>query len=306
MTVQQMEYFISIVDTGSFSQASVIQNTTQSSVSKQISALEDELGVQLFNRTRRKIKLTPAGEAFAAYARKNIKAYYNMKNDMLSYADRRESSITVGMHCLATHYDTWQSLMDFHALYPQFMFKIKKLPTWDIIEALKTHECNFGILYDGDMDTSKYNTLPLVSDHLVLAVPEHHHLSNHQVIGLEELCNEKLAFTADRTQMQHIAIKACRKVGFEPKIDCIESFPEPLLALMKIRGAGVLFPEKALNYYALEGIKVIHLKEEYPVNLVLIRPIHSKLTVAEKSFINYLRQHPDALMIPPELKRVGT
>lgn len=296
MTVQQLEYFLSIVDTGSFSQASVMHNTTQSSISKQISALEDELGVQLFNRSKRKVSLTPAGEAFAIYARKNLKEFYGMKDEMLSYADRRESSITVGMHCLATHYDTWPSLMDFHALYPQFMFKIKKLPNWDIMEALKTHECNFGILYDGDVDHSKYSAFPLASDHLVLAVPEQHHLASRPVISLEELRDEKLAFTADRTQMQHITLRACRKAGFEPRIDCTESFPEPLLALMKIRGAGLLFLEKALHYYALDGIKIVRLREEYPVNLVMIRPVGSKLTVAERSFMNYLHQHPEPLI----------
>lgn len=296
MTEQQLEYFLAIVETGSFSQAAVQHNTTQSSISKQISALEDELAVQLFNRTKRKVMLTSAGEAFLVYAKKNVKEFYVMKYEMLTYADRRESSITVGMHCLATHYDTWPSLMDFQAIYPQFMFKIKKLPNWDIMDALKTHECNFGILYDSDVDTSKYNVLPLTSDHLVLAVPEHHHLADRDMIALEELRDEKLAFTADRTQMQHITLNACRKAGFEPIVDCTESFPEPLLALMKIRGAGLLFLEKALHYYSLEGIKVVHLKEEYPVNLVMIRPASIKLTIAEKSFINYLQQYPDLVV----------
>lgn len=64
--------FVAVVDTGSFSAASEKLNITKSAVSKRISALEDSIGVRLFNRTTRTLKLTEAGERFADYARNAV------------------------------------------------------------------------------------------------------------------------------------------------------------------------------------------------------------------------------------------
>jgi LysR family transcriptional regulator, transcription activator of glutamate synthase operon len=75
MELKQVEYFLTIVDTGSFSTAADELYISQSSLSKQIMSLEKELGFQLFDRSKRKIVLTPAGEALLAFAR-NLNEVY--------------------------------------------------------------------------------------------------------------------------------------------------------------------------------------------------------------------------------------
>ena len=70
MEIRQIQYFLSIVDTGSFSAAADEHYISQSSLSKMIIALEKELTVTLFDRSKRKVSLTEAGEAFLRHARK--------------------------------------------------------------------------------------------------------------------------------------------------------------------------------------------------------------------------------------------
>jgi Transcriptional regulator len=302
MRTSQLEYFVSIVDSGSFAQAAFDHNITQSAISKQISSLEDEIGIQLFDRIKRKAIITPAGEAFLDFARKNIHEYRAMRQDMLTYADRRETSIRVGMHCLATHYDTWLTFAEFQDEYPQFLFEIKRLPNWDILDSLTTHNCNFGVLYDKTIDQSKFCFIPLTSDKLVLAVSKKHHLASRKFVAIEELHNEKLAFTMERTQMRQIGLTACREAGVEPIIHCSNSFPEPILSELRMQGVGLLFLKRALHYYSLDGIKVIPLKNDYVVHLSLIYPRNSKLTIAEKSFIAFTKKHPPTLTYNKETK----
>lgn len=64
MYLKQLHYFVTVADTGSFTKAAAIHYIVQTSMSQQISSLERELGVQLFSRTTRRVKLTDAGRAF--------------------------------------------------------------------------------------------------------------------------------------------------------------------------------------------------------------------------------------------------
>ncbi len=64
MYLKQLHYFVTVADTGSFTKAAAIHYIVQTSMSQQISSLERELGVQLFFRTTRRVKLTDAGRAF--------------------------------------------------------------------------------------------------------------------------------------------------------------------------------------------------------------------------------------------------
>lgn len=83
MNLNQLKYFLAIVKTGSFSNAADDMYISQSSMSKQIKALETELGVDLFKREHSKVYLTEIGAEFAKYAEMTIKQH----NDMLLYLD---------------------------------------------------------------------------------------------------------------------------------------------------------------------------------------------------------------------------
>ena len=77
MEIKQVQYFLTVAEAGSFSVAAEDLYISQSSLSKQIIALEKELGIPLFDRSKRKIALTPAGETYLKHAR-NIHAEYQV------------------------------------------------------------------------------------------------------------------------------------------------------------------------------------------------------------------------------------
>lgn len=83
MNFDQLKYFLTIVKTGSFSEAADEMFISQSSMSKQIKALEHELGIDLFKREHSKIYLTSAGKKFLDYAQNAIKDH----NDIRLYLD---------------------------------------------------------------------------------------------------------------------------------------------------------------------------------------------------------------------------
>lgn len=84
MTTDQLRYFTTIVDTGSYIDAANELNISQSSISKQIQGLEKELGVSLFDRSHRKATLTPEGAALLSEIRSLL-----AKTDHLIYSARK-------------------------------------------------------------------------------------------------------------------------------------------------------------------------------------------------------------------------
>ncbi len=73
MNLQQLESFIQVAENLSFARAAEVLNMTQSTVSRQISSLENELGARLFHRSTRTVSLTPAGISFLDDAKDVVK-----------------------------------------------------------------------------------------------------------------------------------------------------------------------------------------------------------------------------------------
>lgn len=87
MNFNQLKYFVAIVEQGSFWAAALEEYISQSSLSKQIKALENELGVVLFNRSGNKITLTEAGQCFYEYALKLLEIKNRMQQDLMDFKE---------------------------------------------------------------------------------------------------------------------------------------------------------------------------------------------------------------------------
>lgn len=96
MSIEQIICFLAIVNHGSFTEAAYQENISQSSISKQIKKLEDEIGVELFSRNKNKIKLTSAGYEFLKFAKEANFAYYNMLNSISIYKGTAVQTIRIG------------------------------------------------------------------------------------------------------------------------------------------------------------------------------------------------------------------
>ena len=103
MDQRQVQYFLSIVEKGSFSSAADYHYVSQSTLSKKIIALEEELGITLFDRSKRNVKLSEAGESFLVHARKLNETYKSMIDDLKEFKFEGES-LTIGTIPVVTEY----------------------------------------------------------------------------------------------------------------------------------------------------------------------------------------------------------
>lgn len=131
ITIEQVKYFLALNKYKSFSLASEELCISQSSLSKQIKALENELNILLFNRTTRSISLTKAGKGFLIHCNKLIKDYDNAINSMKKYSLEKKSTLNIGTITVISRYSIISSIAAFKNLNPNnfaTLFLLEKVP----------------------------------------------------------------------------------------------------------------------------------------------------------------------------------
>ncbi|MDO4633137.1 MAG: LysR family transcriptional regulator [Eubacteriales bacterium] len=96
MNIGQLECFVSLASTLNFMQTAEELGLTQPAVSKQIKAMEEELGAVLFNRTSRSVSITPIGQHFVTQAQEMLKLYYNSRDWINTYHTHQRNILRIG------------------------------------------------------------------------------------------------------------------------------------------------------------------------------------------------------------------
>ena len=97
MTLRQLRYFLEIAELRSFTRASAVLHIAQSALSRQIHALEDELGVALFNRHDRGVTLTEAGELLRDRAARLLSDFGQLRDEVVARADEPHGPVRIGL-----------------------------------------------------------------------------------------------------------------------------------------------------------------------------------------------------------------
>ena len=152
MEIRQIQYFLTVVDTGSFSAAADEHFISQSSLSKKIIALEKELGLSLFDRGKRKIFLTDAGEAFLEHARKIDVAYRAMVADLNGYKSDTDSFSIAAIPVIA-QYGITNYMAQFNTAYPEFHYTLEEIHGVNIMPALEERRFDLAFARNNFVDT---------------------------------------------------------------------------------------------------------------------------------------------------------
>jgi DNA-binding transcriptional LysR family regulator len=136
MKIEQVQYFLLIVEKGSFLSAAEKLFISQSSLSKQINALETELGCQLFDRSKRKISITEAGETFLKHAVELVDIYKTIWSELDEYRVKTDSFSIVAIPVIA-QYGIAGYIAQFKSMYPNLRFALEEREGASILPALK-------------------------------------------------------------------------------------------------------------------------------------------------------------------------
>lgn len=190
MNVEQIEAFIFVALTGSFSKTADLLYLSQPTVSMRIKALETSLDCKLFQRTGHTISLTKEGDIFLPYA-KNILLMLQEGQQAIqrSYGDV-EGELTISAVFIAAFYILPDLIEQFQQLYPKIKLTILTGHSHQVLDMVMNHEVSFGIARA--VNHPQINRIQLMSDEMVLAIhPDHAFVNRHQ-ISIEEVARERL------------------------------------------------------------------------------------------------------------------
>jgi LysR family transcriptional regulator, transcription activator of glutamate synthase operon len=288
MEIKQVQYFLMLSEMGSFSAAAEELYISQSSLSKQIIALEKELNSQLFDRSKRKIALTPAGEAFLIHARNMNSAYQAMLAEMAQY--KTTTSLSIVAIPVIAQYGITSYIAQFKQAHPNIQFTLDEREATAILPLLNNHQFDLAFLRDNYLDREQYAFLEVARDKFQVILSRHHRLAVRESIALKELSDENFIMFDKGTIVHELAVDACRANGFEPRIFYASLRVESVLGLVASNSGVALMMEKVFSYHRHPDVIAIPLKENIASNLVLARLKNTKESRAARTFFNFMEK----------------
>ncbi|NUT51665.1 MAG: LysR family transcriptional regulator [Saccharothrix sp.] len=251
MTLQQLVYFLAVARTRHFTRAAAEVRVAQPSLSKQIHALEKELGAELFGRARGNVTLTPAGEALLPVAARILSDVDTARLEVAELVGLRRGRVRVGATpslCVSLFADV---IKRYHEAYPGIQVSVTEGGSRDLVRALEAGELDLALVIVSPADAERALTVvPVLREELVVAsaaplgVPR---------MRLTELRERPLVMFRPGYDLRETTLAACRQAGFEPRFAVEGGEMDAVLRFVEV-GLGVaIVPSTVLATRSLHG-----------------------------------------------------
>ncbi len=289
MEIRQIQYFLSIVDTGSFSAAADEHFISQSSLSKMIIALEKELSVTLFDRSKRKVSLTDAGQAFLGHARKINADYRAMTFELDGYKSTADSFSIASIPVL-TQYGIATSIAQFRDMHPDLRFSLEEIDGLNILPALTERRFDIAFTRHNYLDQDQFESLEICKDKLLVVVSKNNRHAKRTSISLKELANDNFIVFDKVTDLHRLIMDECIKAGFEPTIFYSSHRKVSVFGLVGTNIGLALMPVKIYEYHQHPDVLAIPLDEHIECNIVLVHEKNRELPKAAGLFVDFMEK----------------
>lgn len=268
--IRQMRYFVALAETLHFGRAAERLHLSQPPLSRQIAALEKDLGVRLLERHSRQARLTPAGQRFLEDSRA-VLASFDQACRNARLADRGElGELSIGfmMHAVQTVLPGLAHR--FMAAHPQVHLTLREVIPTSLAEALLAGRFDAGIMfYPGPV--RGLETRPIHRERLCLAVHPSHPLASRASIGPRDLDGENLIVVPEEVSpMLREAIAGyCRTAGFLPTVRLEAQLQQTIVSLVA-EDLGIALVPESLRKLGIANVVFRDLEDAPAVEHVVV------------------------------------
>ena len=256
MDLKRIRHFVVLAQAGSFRRAAERLHMAQPPLSVSIQKLEAELGTRLFDRGPAGVTLTPTGEAVLREAKRLLfyeKQVLGAARDAMAGTG---GTLRIGFVGTTTFGLLQRLLPAYRALCPAVELQLREATSVSIIEQLEDGALDLGLVRTPLMISTAATLLPLEPERLIVALPKGHFLSKRDTIRVRDLAGEGFLMYAEGTaaSLRSLAMAACQRAGFVPRITQEATQVQTLLALVE-SGLGVALVPSVMRRYASEVIE---------------------------------------------------
>ena len=294
MEFPQLEAFLEAASRGSFRRAAYALYLSQPSVSARIQTLEDEVGVALFHRTARGVRLTNMGQVFLPFAQRSMETLRRGREVLESVCQASAGILNMATARVIGTYVLPETLQKFQHLYPETNLHIKVGGSLDVLQMVVDEEVQLGLARF--MQHPDVDALHLYDEEAVLVVHPDHSFAKTGVAAMFAVAQEPLILydpgDPGSSYFQFIN-RGCRDAGVTPKVEMNLDSVEAAKNMVQL-GLGISFLPRSGVRQELESgtLTLIDVAEVPPVLLptyVLLRrgQQHGPVVVA---FLNLLQE----------------
>lgn len=260
----RLHYLYEAARLGTMHAASEQLDVATSSISRQISTLEKDLGLRLIESGRRRIKLTEAGEAACAHYRETRahEELFLSRLEELKSIRTGKVELAVGEAFITDDFS--QNLHEFMRVYPGMTVRVRMGGTNDTVALVRDDEAHFGLIFDVPRDPKVRERMSLAQPLKVMVHPDHA-LAGKAIVSLGDLKQQRVGLPEDSFRIRQIVRAAEHEDGvfFEPELIANSM---TLLRDFALSGRGITFmPE----FLALEDLLAGRLRALPTTNTVL-------------------------------------
>lgn len=222
MNLRQLQYAVMLAQVRNFSQVAQELSISQPALSKQIIALETELGIKLFDRNSTPLKLTQAGEFFIPRARELLFEEEMLIKTLDRFKAGEFGKLSIGVAPFRSLYLMPLVVQALKERYPQLQLSLAEYGRSQLLKGLNDGQYDF-IITNLPVEDDQLEAIPLEKDTLVLAVPNCllHLLEpaqNEQLADLSRCSRLPFAVLSQGQEMRTLFDKLCRISGIYPNI----------------------------------------------------------------------------------------
>jgi len=300
MELRHLRYFVAIGDEENYRRAAQRLNVAQTALSTQIQDLEAELGLKLFDRLPRGVKLSAAGKLFLEDASRILRDVNEAAARAARVARGQSGTLRIGF----TENASWrgvvpESFRRFRERQPDAELQLTPATSLQQIEALRSRRLDAGFVFNMPKTDAELDHIPVAMQHVELAVPRGHALARMKNVRLRDLGEASFVWFPRREAPAFYdrLMHECFRGGLKSPRIVQEGLNESTILSLVLHGMGVGWVNGTARWRCPEGVvimPVVDLDVPLPLALVWRRDNTSPLLA---NFVAEVRRLPDVRAI---------
>lgn len=288
METDKLKAFVDLAHTLNFSRTAENLFTTQSSISKQINSLEKSLGITLFLRNNKHVKLSTAGKLVLPDAKKILAQEQELRQKVQQITKYEKETIKMAAIPTFATYSPFALVMKYMIHHPQIDFQLKEAETNQIASLLKSGQVDFAFARSLTNKPS-FPAIKVETEKFALCVAQDDPLAKKEMIDLADIKNKPFIMLTKNSLLYEPALNLCQEVGFKPNIIFTSERISSIMHMIRNhQGVSLLMNAD----HKFHGIKFIPIRPTMKSYLYLLKTRKS-LGHEEHDFWQYLKRSLD-------------
>jgi DNA-binding transcriptional LysR family regulator len=263
-------------------------NISQSSLTKHIHKLEEELNLSLFDRTTRAVRLNEYSRTYYPYAKRIVQSQEEAMHVLSELEINEKNEFTIAYMPLLGQYGIVDNISEFTQLHPEI--SLKTIESAYPLELLRNRKCDFAFVSESEVSDDNFSKMIYKSDHLAVVTPEDHPLAGQPSLTLEQLSDEKFIIHASNTEHPpeetEKFMKLCQEHAFTPYVVAESQFTSTMIRYVAA-GRGIAVLNRLHVPTEITNVKVIDISPITRSYIYMVYRRKSKTNAATK-FLHYM------------------